>query len=69
MKIEKFEFVLVRIAHKAKRKSVMPVKTGIQGGGGGRMKQALDSGLRRNDDKGRQLRGEGCSVLHSTLRE
>jgi len=57
-----------RIARKAGKNFVMPVKTGIQGCGAGKIKQTLDSGLRRNDDGGSRIESETYSVLYFTFR-
>ena len=46
----------------------MPVKTGIQGCGTEKIKQTLDSGLRRNDDWGSRIEAETYSVLYFTFR-
>jgi hypothetical protein len=57
-----------RIALKAGNNFVMPVKTGIQGCGTEKIKQTLDSGLRRNDDWGSRIEAETYSVLYFTFR-
>jgi len=57
-----------RIALKPRKNFVMPVKTGIQRCGAGKIKQTLDFGFRRNDDGGSRIESETYSVLYFTFR-